>query len=359
MRLPLATLLLLGIVLQLAEPAYGAAKKLVEFGWDEPNSFYLQKNITAMERLPFDGLVCNVTFHDRSGGTPTLAQRGFSHNAIAWSALLPAAQALQKTRFRRFTENFVRFNVQPGDVDWFDDFHGPLLNARLAGRTVRYGKLRGVFLDLEQYGRPVFAYARQRYRATRSFAAYATQVRIRGQQLARAFQQEAPGLTLFLSFGYDQAVIRTTDLTRSPYGLLPSFLDGLLEGVSGKTTIVDGFEASYDYYRASQFESGYQQMHTANRALSARPEEYDARVNAGFGLWLDFQSDTRGWNTRALNKNFFTPARFTEAVTNALRRSDRYVWIYTQQPQWWTAEQLPTAYISALARARRNGQRTP
>jgi hypothetical protein len=35
-----------------------------------------------------------------------------------------------------------------------------------------------------------------------------------------------------------------------------------------------------------------------------------------------------------------------------LEVSDEYVWIYTEQPRWWTSERLPAAYIDALRSAR-------
>jgi hypothetical protein len=52
------------------------------------------------------------------------------------------------------------------------------------------------------------------------------------------------------------------------------------------------------------------------------------------------------------SKNHFTPAEFEAAVRSALEVSDEYVWIYTEQPRWWTSERLPAAYIDALRSAR-------
>jgi hypothetical protein len=51
-------------------------------------------------------------------------------------------------------------------------------------------------------------------------------------------------------------------------------------------------------------------------------------------------------------KNHFTPEAFTASVRLALKTSDQYVWIYTEQPRWWTREKLPQAYIDALKAAR-------
>jgi hypothetical protein len=43
-------------------------------------------------------------------------------------------------------------------------------------------------------------------------------------------------------------------------------------------------------------------------------------------------------------------------VRTAFDVSDEYVWIYTEQPRWWTNERLPTEYVSALKHARREKQ---
>ncbi len=60
-----------------------------------------------------------------------------------------------------------------------------------------------------------------------------------------------------------------------------------------------------------------------------------------------------GWDTSDLSKNHFPPAEFEASVRAALARSDGYVWIYTEKPRWWTAEDLPAAYVEALRKARR------
>jgi hypothetical protein len=48
---------------------------------------------------------------------------------------------------------------------------------------------------------------------------------------------------------------------------------------------------------------------------------------------------------------------FERSLCAALRRSDRYVWIYSQAPRWWTKDggpsRLPEPYVEAIDRARR------
>jgi hypothetical protein len=58
-----------------------------------------------------------------------------------------------------------------------------------------------------------------------------------------------------------------------------------------------------------------------------------------------------GWNLDDFAKNHFTPEAFENSVRAALKVYE-YVWVYTEQPRWWTNERLPKAYVEALRAAR-------
>src|SRR4051794_35863039 len=36
-------------------------RRLIEFGWDEPDTAFMRKHIAAMEKTPFDGTVFHLT----------------------------------------------------------------------------------------------------------------------------------------------------------------------------------------------------------------------------------------------------------------------------------------------------------
>jgi squalene-hopene/tetraprenyl-beta-curcumene cyclase len=136
------------------------------------------------------------------------------------------------------------------------------------------------------------------------------------------------------------------------YGLLADFLDGMLDGCSKETTIVDAWEPSYPYKEQKQFEQAYQTIKQKALDWTAVPDKYRSLVKAGLGIWMDNDWRKKGWNLTDFSKNHFSPAEFENAVRSALRVSDEYVWIYTEQPKWWTRDKLPQAYVDALARAR-------
>jgi hypothetical protein len=79
----------------------------------------------------------------------------------------------------------------------------------------------------------------------------------------------------------------------------------------------------------------------------------------GFGIWMDNDWRTHGWNVEDPSRNYFTPQALEASAREALRLSDEYVWIYSETPRWWSAsggpEKLPPAYDEALRRARLPG----
>ena len=151
-------------------------KKLIEFGWDEPDTAYLRAHIAEMEKTPFDGTVFHLPgdFLWQSWG-----KRSFTR-----AELQKAIDDLKATPLKRFTHNFLRFNVTPGDVDWFDDFSAVLNNAKLAAAIAKQGRCAGVLFDIEQYNTHLFEYAKARDARSKSFDDYAKRARLRGREPA-------------------------------------------------------------------------------------------------------------------------------------------------------------------------------
>ena len=337
-----------------AEPAGKAdppaAKKLIEWGWDEPGTRFMRENVEKMERFPFDGVV----FHAEGSRGGSLAWDIWGQRKFELAEFQPAIDDLRATRFRWLTELFLRVNVTPGAVDWFDDAAWAVVlnNFGVAAQVARDGGARGFMFDVEQYNSQPFDYRKQKHQAAKPFADYRLKVRQRGREWIGEVAGRYPQITVLLPFGYSITQPRPgADRSTVGYGLLADFLDGMLEACPEKVRIVDAWESSYPYKKAEQFARAYETIKVKSAAWSAVPEKY-GRVEAGFGLWMDHDWRQKGWNTSDFSKNHFTPAEFEQAVRAALERSDCYVWIYTEQPRWWTVERLPQAYVDALARAR-------
>jgi hypothetical protein len=337
-------------------------KRLIEFGWDEPDTSFIRQERAQLEQTPFDGSVFHVATRG-AGGT-----RAENFTWLCWGkrrfaeADLEVARAdLASIKSTEFRHNFLRFNVTPADIDWFGDHDAVVSNARLAARLAHAAGCDGILLDTEAYQGKLFDYHHQRDSVRRPWAEYQAQARLRGREVMAAFQQEFPNLTLLVTFGHSlvwkESSGGTKPLSTCPNGLLVTFLDGMIDAAAGQTRLVDGHELSYGYRDPPLFVRAREVIKIKAAALAADPVKYRSVVAAGFGLWLDFNWPKYGWKTDKVESNYFSPERFELSLRAAVEQADQYVWIYTEKPRWWSRSgkgvDLPVAYIEAVRRVRR------
>lgn len=334
-------------------------KCLIEFGWDEPDTRFLRAHIGELQQSPFAGCVFHADFVKKDGSKGSFTWQAWGQQEFKNEDLQSAFQDLASTQFGKFGQNFLRFNTTPGRLDWFDDHSAVVANAMLAARLALTGRGPGILFDIEQYEGPLFDYKKQRDASSKSFDLYAKQARQRGREVMDAFQRGYPGLTVLLTFGYSLPWAESSDGRRSladcKYGLLAPFLDGMLEGVRGRARLIDGYERSYGYKTAEQFAVARKTMKQDLLSIVAQPDKYRRFFSIAFGIWLDHDWRKRGWNTEDPAKNYFSPASLEQSVTEALRATDEYVWIYSETPRWWSREgkpeKLPEEYGESLRRA--------
>jgi hypothetical protein len=326
-------------------------KKLIEWGWDEPDTKFMRENLERMEQLPFDGLV----FHANASTGGNFTWEMWGSRKFTLDEFNEAMDDLRATRFRRFTDRFLRVNVTPGKVDWFNDSEWAIVlnNIGVAAQIAKRSRCKGFMFDVEQYEDKLFDYRQQKHNGSKTFAAYQAKVRQRGKEWMQEANRHFPDITILLTFGYWKAQPKgqAKDRSQASYGLLADFLDGLLAGCTKETILVDAWESSYSYKEPKRFEQAYETIKKKALSWTKEPGQYRSQVKAGFGLWLDNDWRRKGWNLTDFSKNHFSPSKFESAVRSALRVSDQYVWIYTEQPKWWTREKLPQAYIDALTSA--------
>jgi len=357
----LLILLLLGATGGGTAWAQDSGKKLIELGWDIPDTAYIRQNIAQMEQSPFDGTVF-FAFNTRPDGKKSnLSRLAWGRTPIPADAVQGPIQDLQATKFQKFSDNFLRVDMMPGDIDWFDDYSSVVQNMKLMAKIAHDGGAKGIFLDTEQYGGRgagyLFTYDRQRNRATKSLDEYNAQARKRGRDVMIAMQEAFPGLTVFVTFGRSHAIATKGNMKPSSgiqYDLLPGFFDGLVDGASDSASIVDGFELSYRYRSPAQFEKAYQIIKQDAAAESAYPDKYRKYVSAGFGIWLDADWQKRGWDGQTTTANYYQPDELQNLVQKALEMSDKYVWIYSQKPNWWKKQNVPHSYVEALSTAKKS-----
>ena len=161
----------------------------------------MRKHAAQMDATPFDGCVYHLRYLQPDGKDADFLWSCWGKQAFTTEQVQHAIDDLKATRFKRLRHNFLRFNVTPGDLDWFDDYSAVINNARLAARVAREGGV-GILFDTEQYNAQLFDYRKQPDASTKTWEQYAAQARQRGREVMQAFQEGFPGLKVLMTFGY-------------------------------------------------------------------------------------------------------------------------------------------------------------
>ncbi len=169
----------------------------------------------------------------------------------------------------------------------------------------------------------------------------------RGEQVMKAINAEFPNIQILCLFG---PALRW-DCSRGGndrYLLLVPFIEGMCRAADAGTRITDGFEQSYGYRTRTSFRQGRKDILGA-RHLFEDKKAFDDHMRVGFGIWIDNGSNKQPWqtDTAKFNLNYFQPASWQNAIYYALQNSDHYIWVYSEQLNWWTGEKLPAAYEKA------------
>ncbi|MCA9438668.1 MAG: hypothetical protein KC978_22980 [Candidatus Omnitrophica bacterium] len=133
---------------------------------------------------------------------------------------------------------------------------------------------------------------------------------------------------------------RETGLKDHTYGLLPAFLEGMLEGASGGTTIIDGNEPSYHYDSPQDFFEGSHFIGNTARYLIDQSlwGEYHRRVRTGQAVYVDEVMALRRPEHRGPAARMTEEERLLWLEHNfywGLQTTDRYVWCYNEFLNWW------------------------
>src|SRR5262245_45911976 len=115
-RQTLVIVLLLGIVDPngiFADSPQTRTKKLIEFGWDEPDTAFMRRHLAQLEKSPFDGCVFHVVTNGQQGKQENFTWLGWGSRTFGAAELSASLDDLRSTPFQRFSENFLRFNATP------------------------------------------------------------------------------------------------------------------------------------------------------------------------------------------------------------------------------------------------------
>ena len=333
--------------------------KLLEYGWDSPSAEFVRTHIAEMERRPFDGVIVRLP----DGGGEVFQPAKW--NAETLELQLPI---LRDIKWQSFDSNFLAMYAT-SSMDWYDDgdWRAVTEHAAFMARAAREAHCRGVMLDPEPYGPSPWDYSSQSRASVHSFADYEVVVRRRGREFMRALQHEYPGLEILTLHSYSHLLraIAASDsntrekvLARHAWGLLPAYLDGMLEEADSNTRIIDGHEDSYFLDRPGDFaRAAVEGKQGALPYVSPElRDKYLRQFQIAQPVYLDWLF---GYFKLPSSAVVDAPsdeqrARLAEHHTYyAMKNSDRYVWSYSEKMNWWTGEHLPPGAEDALRSARR------
>jgi len=350
-----ALMLSLAIPAQSQTNAKTLEKKIIEYGWDVPSPDYVRAHVREMEQKPFDGIIFRL-----QGGANVFEPTPWDESKFAADV-----DNLANTQWEKFTDNFASM-LAASNQDWFDDNHWTAIehNTAIIAKAAKTARCVGICFDPEPYGANPWTYAEAAHKDSKTFAEYEAQARKRGAQFIKAVERELPNpkiLTFFqLSLFGDlckpmKPEDRATALASNGYGLLPAFLEGMLDGAGPGVVIIDGNENAYYYSDARAYFDVYhlitqRALHMIDPALWPK---YRAQVQAGQALYID---QYYGLRTMRVLGNYMTPAEqskwFEHNVYWALYTTGRYVWCYSERMNWWTNTTVPEGAENAIRSAR-------
>lgn len=342
--------------LQAAAQGLPAPKKLIEYGWDVPTPAFVRAHIRDMEQRPFDGLIMRL---------PNL---GNVFTVEKWDDAQCAAALddLSNIKWDKFTDNFV-IMWAASTMDWFSDADWEIVrhNVGLVAKAAVAGRCKGVCFDAEPYGANPWAYTEAAHHGQKSFAEYEAQARKRGAEFMRAISDEMPNavahtfflLSLFPAVANEPDPARRAEqLAGHPYGLLPAFVNGLLDAAPPGVTITDGNEIAYYYTDASSYYGAYHWIRQSALALvaPANVHKYQTQMQVSQALYVDHVFNLRQGMT--LLSSVLTPEQrarwFEQDCYYALATADEYVWCYSERMNWWENRDIPPRLPEAISSAR-------
>lgn len=310
-------------------------KKLIEFGWDCPNVSFLKANIATMENAPFDGMVFVFDFDIYNAfDTTRYPDSKFQY------------EDLSQIQWKKFSDNFllVRGASYTG-AHWLDDASWSKIieNLKKVSMAVKMAKAKGIGFDAEYYYKdPMlnpWLYKPSLYNNL-SYEDVGNVVRKRGKQFMQALQTYKPDIKILsfwlLLLTYFQSV--NQPIAETGMALYPFFIEGMLEGKSETSEIIDGNENSYGFQNAETFITSAVNLRDIGSRMIIKSllPEFN-RISYAQAIFFD---QLYG-KTPAYAKGFDNNAKarwLAYNLYNAYKTTDEYVWFYDERINWWKGD---------------------
>lgn len=317
---------------------------------------YVRDNLKFLESQPFDGLAIYVRSPDLSVNVTTAV---LSDTALTLEAITDVLRPIARIQFKTLKHNFAAvLGLRPPDV--FDDWTVVARNFGFLARAAREAGLKGVYFDNENYGVKWANYPKGVAYPAKTLAEYQAQARLRGRQVMEAMAAGFPDIVVLTLHG------PYVSEPKAPSPLFPSwqnsnrllgpFFAGFVEGAGDRAVCVDGGEL-YHLRKEEDFRRSYEwrrnafasdQVDCAYVPPAARAK-WAGRVEVAFGVY-----------DRPFGGQPMDAPTLKSVLTHALRRTDRYVWLYIEGPTLLAPPERGGAdagWVQAIREGREQGSR--
>jgi hypothetical protein len=335
-------------------------RTLWQLGWDRPTPAQMRTHFRSFEGSAING-VGLVFALDQVPNRPFAETFSQTNWDPAWfeSGIADLAWLSQQPN-NPLNSNLLIVNVNPGDVDWFDDAGWAAIKQhfRLAAQIVRRGKLDGIAFDPEPYIQPhgAFAYSKQPQKSTKTFAEYQAKVKVRAAEIMTVMAEEAPNMKILCLHWLNSvnAAPMADGLWKPTIGqqfdLLPAWAQGWVETMPTTMRMIDGNENSYLFNDPLPFLKTSQRIRRDNARffpahLRAKFSQVtrvshaiylDAYVNPPGGTW--YVDGLGGPRVRRVGANLHA----------AYDSGDGYAWLWGEKSKFWPSGKAATTWEQAL-----------
>lgn len=329
------------------------AKKLIQFGWDNPTPELFFKQLSIMEKnMPYDGIGIKLALHRKfameKGKKVNLEYRLFSPLKFERKWFEKDIAYLKKVKPKKLKHNFLSVGTAYFGKEYsiFSDrfWEGVNHNVSLMASIAREGGLTGLRIDLEDYGNM----RKWNYRPHegKSWDEAWNMARKRGRDYMNAITKEFPDAKLYFLFFLDLAMGVADGegniyerLKSDKSGLLVAFINGMYDVLPPTVKIIDGMEhhgytakvlTDYHALRAIR-ETKFRRMIAPENQL-----KFIRQTSLSVATYLDAYIKTNSGHINLAKELAMTPTELLRRnLSWAVAYSDEYVWTWSECRKWF------------------------
>jgi hypothetical protein len=306
--------------------AAGACLLLHDWGGKSPAATpaFIRENKAFLESLPFDGVAVYLRHPDGSDNITTSAM---TNQRLGYAVIAKVLAPLKGLQFSTMTQNFAAvFSGRP--PDFFSDWSLMVQNFADLARASREMGLKGIYFDNENHSANWSHYPDGVDHPSKTLMEYQQQARLRGKQTMEAMVSQFPEIIVISLHGpylsEPKAPAPLFPQLQTTNQLMGPFFCGFVEGVGKRATCVDGGKL-YHLRASKEFQESYEWRKSAiasDKVNSAfipnllRPLWF-TKVSVGFGIY-----------DQPFDRFDMLPDILRPTIANALRQTDRYVWLH-------------------------------